>query len=124
MSQDAKPTEIVQRQCHLCGIEMNHGQVHITIEKCVKDLKDRVTFLRGVTLGMSKELDWERTAISATHRIAFILLDNLAKDRRAVLPRNAFVTIDQGAGVTLTELPNGDFEIVGVLPEKKEEKPS
>ncbi len=123
MSQDEKTPEVVKtRACHLCGIEMNHGQVHISLQHCVKDLKDRVTFLRGVTLGQAKELDWERTAISATHRIAYILLEHFAPgDINVTLPRTKFETVDQGAGVTMTELENGDFKVVGVLPAKKEE---
>lgn len=111
------------KPCYICGLELNHGQVHISIERCVKDMRERIVFLRGVTLGQAKELDWERTAIKATHRVAYILLNALTKGKsrgRAKLPRTAFEKIPEGAGITMTELDNGDFEVVGVLPDVKE----
>lgn len=120
---------IKTRPCKLCGIEVTGSQVHLSLMHCTKDMAARIAFLRGVTLGQAKELDWERTAIQATHRMAYILLTQLVETGRLTLPRAAFEKIHPGAGVTLSELENGDFEVVAVLPDeskknKTEEKPS
>lgn len=116
---------IKTRPCKLCGIELAPGQGHLSKDHCIRDMAGRISFLRGITLGQAKELDWERTAIQATHRIAYILLSHFSKKGRVTLGRKVFESVDSGAGVTLTETENGSFEIVAVLPkDEKQEKPS
>lgn len=104
------------RTCKLCTIELAQGEVHLSHHHCVRILAERIKFLRQITLNQARELDWERTAIKATHRMAYIILDNLAEGRKITLGREKFENIPDGAGITLAELENGDFEVVGVLP--------
>lgn len=110
------------RVCRMCHVELQPGQAHLSLQHCCKDLRARVEFLRAISQGQARELDWERTAIQATHRLAYILLEHFAKDGRVTLPRDKFATVAQGAGVTMVELENGEFEVVCVLPKKEESK--
>lgn len=120
MKKEEKPEVETLRNCFMCGIELNHGQFHVSEKHCIKDLHERVVFLRNVTQGQAKELDWIRTAINATHRMAYILLEHFTENGRVTLPRKAFEAVDAGAGVTLTESIEGDFEVVAVVPKKEE----
>ncbi len=116
-----EPKIETQRLCHLCGIEMNHGQVHISLEHCVKDLRERVVFLRGITQGQARELDWERTAIAAAHRVAFILINHFTEDGRVTLPKSLFVEVDPGAAITMVDHPEDlNYEVIAVKPAKQE----
>lgn len=125
MNEVEKPEVIKTRPCRLCNIELTGGQAHLSLQHCVKDLRDRVEFLRKITLGQAKELDWERTAIQATHRVAYIILSHFTKKGRVHIGRSKFEKVNSGAGITLSELPDGDFEVVAVLPDvKKQETPS
>lgn len=119
----AEPPKIKVRACGLCALELNPGEGHLSKDHCIRSARQRIEFLRQITLGQAKELDWERTAIAATHRVAYILLCHFSRKGRVTLGRDNFEKVHSGAGVTINELPNGDFEVIAVLPAPpKEEK--
>lgn len=102
------------RACGMCHIQLSPGEAHLSSQHCIRELVKRLQFLGGVCDKLNIEVDFERTAIQATHRLAWILLQTLS-DGRLILGKEKFENVAAGAGVTMSETDNGDYEIVGVV---------
>ncbi len=122
------------QRCGMCRIELTTVSAHLNKDHCVRDLVQRVHFMREITAAQARQLNEIQHAIMATHRFAYAILAHFttgltAKLRkkvvRVVIERAEFERLPDGVAVTMTETENGSFEVVGVVPEKKAEaKPS
>lgn len=114
------------KRCRLCGLELQGVSAHLNKDHCLRDLQQRVIFLRAITLKQAQEIDEMGNAIVATHRFAYAILHHLTEGgNRIVLQRPDFEQLPGGCAVTMEENEAGEYVIVGVVPAKKAEvKPS
>jgi hypothetical protein len=119
--------------CKICGIELQATSAHFSKDQCIRDLQGRVRFLRQITATQAAQLQQESMAIVATHRFAYAILAHFTsgikakltqKKVRAIISRSEFERLPDGAAVTMSETENGNFEVVGVIPEKPPVGPS
>ncbi len=109
--------------CKMCGLDLQNMSAHLSSAHCVRDLVSRVNFLRHITALQAKQLDESGQAVVATHRFAYAILHHLTEGgNRVVLSHTDFSELPSGVAVTMTPNEDGDFEVVGVVPEKKKEE--
>lgn len=113
--------------CRMCGIELPPMSTHLSTQHCVRDLSGRIKFMRQIMIEQAKQLTDMEQAVLATHRIAYAVLHHLTDGfGRLGLDRADLERLPSGCAVTMAELEDGSFEVVGVVPQKKEveEKPA
>lgn len=108
--------------CRMCGLELQAMSAHLSSAHCVRDMSNRIQFLRQITATQARELQAMGTTVMAVHRFAYAILHHLTEGRnRVVLSHTDFEQLPDGCAVTMTKNDDGDFDVVGVAPEAKKE---